>query len=149
MAAANPCVQFTVRCSLLRGGRGIDVATRRPRRNCDLLFLHARSWAATGLGRAAESGVVTASCASMLKFGDVAFGVANDCQSGITAGARVSADHFGGLAVRHQKPRTLCVLLHAGVHNDAGAFLSMKISEDVRKYVEEQGLAQEEVLKMG
>lgn len=48
--------------------------------NLFLLLLHALGCAAAWLGRAAEGRVVTASPASVLQFGDVAFAMADDSQ---------------------------------------------------------------------
>lgn len=76
-------------------------------------LLHALGCTSAGFGRAAEGGVVTALAATVLEFGYVTLGMAGDCDGGVTALARMSADQFGGFAVRHKKLRTLHSLLHA------------------------------------
>ena len=67
---------------------------------------------ATWLRRTAERGVVTTSRASVLEFDEVAFGVPNDRQSGMTTRARMGADDFGRLTALIQELRTFHPLLH-------------------------------------
>ena len=69
---------------------------------------------ATWLRGTAERGVVTTSRASVLEFDEVAFGVPNDRQSGMTTRARMGADDFGRLTVLVQELRTFHSWPHAG-----------------------------------
>ncbi len=78
-----------------------------------LFLLHALGRAGARLRCAAESRIVAAGLATVLEFGDVTLGMANDGQGRFAACARMATYKFGWLSMFAQDLRSLHSLLHA------------------------------------